>query len=218
MFRLFEKQEQKQLSFYFSCDDFPIWNFHKIMETSDYSYLVVDWDGIEVLPIDREKAVVRWGQIYNEYCRLTSNNKAITYYRNSQRLLWLETRSEVCGKMLVQMAMRVMRPEMFLEYIKVLRNFQIPYEKDVRDVKLIEDAVRFLKATKNQIDLLRDEIKKMIKTEEYVPFEKELVSVEQALGRNEVDPKKTSVTKWIFMIEKIKEIIEQQRKQSLKKS
>ena len=58
----------------------------------------------------------------------------------------------------------------------------------------------------------------MIETEEYVPFEKELVSVEQALGRNEVDPKKTSVTKWIFMIEKIKEIIEQQRKQSIKRN
>ena len=217
MFKLFKKQEQKQLRFYFSCDDFPIWNFHKIMETSDYSYLVIDWDGFEKLDIDQEKASERWGQIYNEYCRLTQNNKAITYYRNRQRLMWLETRVVVCGKMLVQMSMRNMREEMFFEYIKVLRNFEVPYPKDVKDIKCIEDAGRFLKATKNQIELLRDEIKKMSEIGEYVPFEKELVDVEHALGKNEINPRTTSVSKWIQLINKIKEIVEQQRKQSLKR-
>jgi hypothetical protein len=218
MLKLFKKQEQKPLRFYFSCDDLPIWNFHKIMETSNYSYLVIDWDGFEKLTIDQEKAVERWGQIYNEYCRLTSNNKAIAYYRNRQRLLWLETRFVVCGKMLVQMAMRNMRAEMFLGYINVLRDFKVPYPKDVKDIECIENAGRFLKATKNQIELLRDEIEKMTETGEYVPFEKEVVDVEHALGKNEIDTKKTSVSKWIQLINKIKEIVEQQRKQSLKKS
>ena len=213
---LFKKQKVETIRFYFSCDDLPIFNFHKIMETSDYSYLVVGWNEYDKLTIDRDKAVEKWGQIYNDYCKLTSNNKAIAYYRNSQRLLFLETRQEVCGKMLVQMAMRDMRPEMFLKYIEVLRSFDIPYSTDEKNLRDMEDAVMFLKASKNNIELLRHEIKTMVETGEHIPFEKELVSVEQALGRNEVDPRKTSVKKWVYMIEEIKRMAENQMKQKNK--
>lgn len=218
MLNLFKKQKKEAVKFYFSCNDFPIYNFHKLMETSDYSYLVVDWDESEKIEINRELAVERWGQIYNEYCKLTSNNKALMYYKNAQRLIFLETRQEVCGKMLVQMAMRKMREEMFLEYIKVLRNFQIPYEKDVMDIQCMNNALSFLKGAKNQIELLRNEIEQMVEKGEHVPFEKELVSVEQALGRNEIDPKKTSVKKWIYLIEQIKEMVEQKRKSMAKRN
>jgi len=126
MLKLFKKQEVKPLRFYSSCDDLPIWNFHKIMEESNYSYLVMNWDGFEKMEIDQEKAIHVWSEIYNEYCKLTSNNKSILYYKNRQRLLYMETRIVVCGKMLVQMAIRNMRDEMFLEYIKVLRSYDVP--------------------------------------------------------------------------------------------
>lgn len=217
MLKLFKKQKEETIRFYFSCDDLPIYHFHKIMETGNYCYMVTSWDEQSEIKFDRDKAVERWGQIYNEYCKLTSNNRAIMYYRKAQELIFLETRNEVCGKMMVQMSMRNMKHEIFLDYINVLRSFKIPYEKDVKDLKCMENAARFLKASKNNIDLLRDELEKMVEKGEHTPFEKELVSVEQALGRNEVDPRKTSVTKWVFMIEKIKEMVEQQRKQAAKR-
>lgn len=215
MLKLFKKQAKEPVRFYLSCDNLPIYHFHKIMETSDYRYLIVSWDEYSKMEFDEQRVVEVWGSIYNEYCLLTSNNKALMYYKNRQKLMFLETRNEVCGKMIVQMAIRNMKKEMFLEYIKTLRNFKVPYEKDVKDVECLETASRFLKGSINEIELLRNEIENMVETGEHVPFEKEIISVEQSLGRNVIDPKTTSVKKWIFMIEKIREMAEEQRKRNL---
>lgn len=186
------------------------------METGNYCFLVKDWNEENEIEINKEEALSIWGGIYNEYCKLTSNNKAIEYYRTSQSIAYLETRREVVGRILVQLTMRTMKPEIFKEYIETIRRFDFVYEGDLPDVKKLEDLSRQIRAANNEIELLKDTLQKLVSTGEGLPFEKELVKVEQALGRNIIDPRTTSVKKWVYLLEEIKEIVEQRRQQAAK--
>lgn len=215
---IFKKKPKKKLILLSSsCSDIMLWNFNKIIETGNYRYLIPDWDGIERIEINQEEAKKAWNKIYSEYCNLTLNNKAISYYKSVQKLIYFETRYEICSKLILEMLFREMTENVFLKYIKTLRTFDIPYNKDIKDVDCLEKASLFLKATKNQIELLSHEIKELSAGGEKISFEKEIVSAEQALGRNEIDPKKTSVTKWIYIIEKIKDKVQQQIKENAKR-
>lgn len=209
-------KKRETIKYYRSCEHLSIYRFHKIMETGNYCFLVKDWNEENEIEINKEEALSIWGGIYNEYCKLTSNNKAIEYYRTSQSIAYLETRREVVGRILVQLTMRTMKPEIFKEYIETIRRFDFVYEGDLPDVKKLEDLSRQIRAANNEIELLKDTLQKLVSTGEGLPFEKELVKVEQALGRNIIDPRTTSVKKWVYLLEEIKEIVEQRRQQAAK--
>ena len=78
--------------YYRNCDELSVYNFHKILETNDYSYLIVGFDGYDKLEFDEKKADELWGNIYEEYCKLTKNNKSLLYFSIFQELLYLKTR------------------------------------------------------------------------------------------------------------------------------
>lgn len=200
---------------YRSCEDLPIYNFHRFMQTSEHGYLVVGWEYGEV-KLDQEEVDRVWGGIYNEYCTLTSNNKAITYYRSVQRLMYLRTRKEIGARILIQISIRNMKPKIFIGYVDALRDWDFKYEGEKRDQNKIKDLGRQIRACDNEIGLLQDKLSRMVESGEGMPFEKELVKVEQALGRNAIDPRKTSVKKWVFLLDEIKEINQQRRKQMAK--
>lgn len=189
------------------------------METTDYSYLVKGWDeetSIKFTEDQRKQAVDIWAGIYNEYCKLTSNNKALLFYSTSKRLLYLETRKAIGAKLLTQLLMRDMDKETFLSYIETLRMWEFPYKGEEKTLEQLEEIGRMLRAADNEIGLKKDELKKMRETGEPIPLEKQVVQVEQALGRNLVDPRKTSVVKWVFLLGEVKSITEARLKQARK--
>lgn len=201
---------------YRSCSDLPIYNFHKMMETGNYAYLTFKWDEHSEVKYNKEEVIKVWGGIYNEYCKITNNNKAIQFYRENQRLAFLHLKKEVGSRILTQIALREMKPKTLIGYIDALRNLGFKYEGNEKTHHKIKDLDRQLRAMNNQIELLSDSIEKMKSKGEAVPFSKEIVKVEQALGRNIVDPKITSTEKWVYLIEEIKELNEQRRKQLAK--
>lgn len=199
------------MRFYRNCSELYIYHFHKIMETSDYSYLVREWDEespIEFSESERLEAAKIWGGIYNEYCGLTENNKALRYYSLSKRLLYLETRREVCGRLLTQMVMRKMERKTFKAYADQLREWELPYQGDKFDIAQLEEMDRHLRASENEIGLKRDELEKMKSSGEAMPLEKQVVQVEQALGRNLIDTRKTTVVKWVYLMDEVKSVTE----------
>lgn len=212
----FLKKKRTNVRYYRSCDELWIYNFHKIMSTGNYAYMVIGWDEYSEIEYDKEEAIKIFGGIYNEYCKLTANNNAIRYYRTVQRLSYLKMRREVAARILVQITMRKMKQKIFMGYIESLKSFGFKYEHEKWDLNGIESLSRQLRASANEIGLLENEIKEITTTGEYVPFEKEVVQVEQALGRNMIDPKSTTVAKWWYMIEQIREISEHRKKQMAK--
>ena len=186
------------------------------METGNYAYLTWEWDEYSEVHYNREEAIKVWGGIYNEYCSLTNNTKAIHFYRDNQRLAFLHLKKETGSRILTQIVIRDMKPSTLKGYIDALRNLGFKYDGYEKAHEKIKDLDRQLRAMNNQIELLSDSIEKRKTTGEAVPFEKEVVKVEQALGRNVVNPKTTSTEKWIYLIQEIREMNEQRRKQLAK--
>lgn len=214
MRNILQLYKKKPLRYHRDCDSLSIASFTKIMETGEYRYLIMSWDGISELKYDRDEAARIWSGIYNEYCELTSNNRAIHYYKDAQRLVYLETRKYIGERFLVQLAIRQMKKKTQDEYVSRLRDLRFTWSDQWDKRKNIDDLSRQIRAAENEIGLLSDSLKKMSSNEETMPFEKQLVKVEQALGRNVVDPWKTSVKKWVFLLQEIKEINESRRKQA----
>ncbi len=183
------------------------------METGNYAYLTMGWDEYSEVHYDKEEAIKVWGGIYNEYCTLTNNTKAIQFYRDNQRLAFLHLKKETGSRILTQIALREMKEKTLKGYIDALRNLGFKYDVYEKTPEKIKDLDRQLRAMNNQIDLLADSIEKMKAKGEAVSFSKEIVKVEQALGRNVVDPKTTSTEKWVYLIQEIRELNEQRRKQ-----
>ena len=155
-----------------------------------------------------------WENIYKEYCDLTDDNQSYIFFKLSQRIIYLETRIYICNALLLQMVERksVMTEETVKKYIESIRGWQIPYQKEVYDLDEIKKVMRFLKLSENEIGLKKSEIERLKPKDGPIPLTKQVVMAEQALSRNEINPKKTSVKKWVYMMQLIEQKNEQTKK------
>ena len=106
-----------------------------------------------------------------------------------------------------------MSKEMLEKYAVELKKWQ--YNLDVK--KPLKDElprlIRQLKGSENKIRIKQEEKKDFEDKNEgkEMSLIEQQIKLEQALSRNEIDTRKTSVSKWIAMIKEVK-FINQQRK------
>ena len=96
-------------------------------------------------------------------------------------------------------------------------NYKINPEADLTSE--IERMIVQIKQSQNKIRLKQNELetyKPEEGEEEKMSLTAQVVKLEQALNRNEINPKTTMMEKWIAMIKEVKETNEA-RKKSLKK-
>ncbi len=198
---------------YKSCSDLPIYNFHKVMETSNYAYLVKGWDEHTDVVLDKDKMAGIWVDIYKEYCVLTNNNKALQYYRKKGRLFYLEMKKLVVGRLLLQLSVNDLDEDSQKVIIDEIREWKFDYAPNIKDTTAIENVLRLLRVQDNEIGLLKSSLKELEEKGDDIPLIKQVVKVEQLLGRTEIDPRKTSVEKWVYMMDEIKEITAQRLKE-----
>lgn len=191
--------------YHVSCETLSIYCFYKILETGDYNYLAIEEENI-VDSFDREVLSKTWAKIYEEYCKLTKDNRALEYYRLKGDLIYLETRKQIVSKLFSQIAIRNMPREIFMSYIEEIKQWGFKYRKKRKVLEDMEDLGRQIKATSNRINISIAKLESFETGDKPVPLEKQVVGVEYALGKNCIDTKKTSVTKWVYMFDKIKEI------------
>lgn len=183
------------------------------METGSYSYLAKEpYENFEK-DFGRDRLSEVWANIYKEYCEMTNDNRALEYYRLKRELLYLETRRVVAGKLFAQITMRNMPREVFMEYIKELKAWEFRYRKKKKDISELEDLGRQIKQTLNRINMTKAKLESFNTDEKPVDIIKQVVQVEHALGKNSLDPETTSVTKWVRLMEQIREINAQREKQ-----
>jgi len=199
---------------YTSCDELPVYNFFKIVETKDFSYLYLDYDGYTKIKISNDVNLV-WSKLYDEYLQLTENNTAILYYEVIKELLYLQTRYSVVSTLLSQISMGKMSDDLLLAYSLQLRKWQ--YNLDLKKPlkEEIKRLLQQLRASQNKIRLKESERISFESKDEggKLSLVEQQVKLEQALSRNEIDTKKTSVSKWITLIKEVQSINkERQRK------
>lgn len=174
------------------------------------SYLLVDKDK----KFDEEKASELWKEIYEEYCKLSDDTESLIYFSVYTELMYLETRYFIATTVIKRLVECIDMPKVVEVFIKVLGDwkYRINPKKPLNDE--IEKIINNIKVSENKIRLKKDELDKLKKEggEKATSLISQVVNLEQALTRNEIDPKKTSVEKWINLINKVKEINKQQKK------
>jgi len=183
------------------------------METGDYIYLAKEPYGNFEKDIGREVLHKVWSAIYKDYCEMTNDNRALEYYSLKSELIYLETRKEIGGKLFSQIAMRNMPREVFMTYIKELREWKFKYKKNRKVLSEMEYLGRQMRQTSNKINVVRAKLESFNTGTKKVDLTKQVVQMEQALGPKNIDPERTSVTKWVRMMEQIREMNAQRQKQ-----
>ena len=157
-----------------------------------------------------------WKKIYDEYVDLSGDKTTMQYYELMGDILHLTTRYKVVSALLTILATSAMEKEVTLLYIAELKswdyviNTKNPFEKE------IEKMVLQLKQSENKIRIKEsklEELKKENSSGESFTLTEQQVALELALNKNEIDIKKVSVSKWIAMMSRAKNIKEQERKQ-----
>lgn len=204
------------LRYYRDCDSLPIYNFHKILETKNLNYLYLDYDEYEDIESDKDLSET-WSSIYEEYLKLTNDNTTLMYYELTEEVLYLETRYKVAFTLINNLVNIPMTDEFVFAYCQELSKwkFKIDLEKDLGEE--LDKAIKQLKASEVRLKLKQKELKDLIDKNndgESLSLVKQVVKLEQGLGRNNIDPKTTSVTKWIALIEQVRELSNEMRKQN----
>lgn len=188
--------------------DMPIYNFDKVLNTDNLAYMVVGWNERTEIEIP-ENASKRWSEIYNEYCKKTASNEALTAYSLSCEVGYLEMRYTAIYSLYINLC------EEYKEEIgKRLNKWKIPFNikgKIKPQIPLIE---RHLRIAKQNIDMKNRKLKALKPDEEERPsIVQQKIKLERVTGIK-TDLKNTSVEEWIGLHNEAKEIIAQQRKAS----
>lgn len=205
--------KKQKTHFYRDCSELFVFNFHKIAETKNYSWLVVGYDGRNDVKFDIDEALKVWSKIYNEFCKLIGDNKTIMYYDLFLHLGELKVRKYYVISLLNQLDLFNKAEETVDLYIDALSKWRFFIDKDKPlDVEL-KKMRRQLRAADNKIGLIESELKEINEDEEEpMSLAKQKIRLVQALGRNDIDVKKTTLEEWHYMIEEVKEINEQRNK------
>jgi hypothetical protein len=204
-----------EVTFYKNCDELPLYNFHKCLETNNYAYLVREYDDAKEAPeFDIEAADKVWVEIFEEYCKLIENNEVLMLFALQGQLLYLETRYKVSGMFLKHIYDCKDVPEIVDLCIDELAKWKYVINKANDLDSELRKIAKSYKASMNKIKLKQDEID-MLKPdpdEPKVSLTEQIVQMEQALNRNEIDPKKTTVGKWVAMHKELERINRLKRK------
>ena len=207
----------KKARLYNSCSDIPIWNFDIAKKTRDLRYLVVGYDGYKDVKLP-DGAEERFKELVDEWIKLIDNNEIAYYYDLMSEVMYLETRYEVSKMLLHQIYTRNMGKKTLEMYIEMLKEWNYHYNSDNDKLEEIHRLMQQHKASKNKLGLKKDELIKLNQdnSEEPKSLERQAVVLEQITGKNNIDVRTTSVTKWVEITKLAHDINEQRQKNGRK--
>jgi len=185
--------------------DLPIYNFDKILKSNNMAYMVIGWNEREEIEIPKE-AQSKWDEVYNEYCKRTANNEALTFYSLTCEVGYLEMRYTAIYSLIQNLC------EPYKEEIgRRLNKWKIPFNikgSIKKQLPQLETQLRIasqnIKIKKNKLqDLKSDDNDQSTLLQQKIKLER--------VTSLKIDLKQTSVEEWIEIHNEAKEIIEQQK-------
>ena len=176
----------------------PIWNFHHIGKEIDYRYLVkADYvEEVTYLPINAPEI---WNNIFNEYCEISDNYESQLFLQNTAEYETLKLVKAVCNSLLFNL-MHPLPAEVEEEYFKELsaHGFSFNKSKPAQELKRAEVWLKSMNVNINRLKNKLDDHRKKVTHPKRL--EEQLVKLERVTKRNEINPKTTSVTKFLYII------------------
>jgi len=202
---------------YKNCGDLPIYNFDVVYKTNDFKYLVVDYNGYDDIDIPKD-ANERWEAIKNEWVKLLDDATTAYYYQLVLEVVYLQTRYNVVKQLLkIVWDREDMDDESLAIYIGALGEWHYFWNEKATKANEVERLLKQLQRSQNKITLKLDELEKMKEEhnldEDASTLDKQAVTLEQITGKNNIDTRTTSVSKWVE-ISKLAESINEQRRKS----
>lgn len=176
-----------------NCDEITIYSFDQISSEGDLRNMVPLWDGYSDLSINEELAEEYWQDIFDEYCRLTDDNKMILYYDLIQDINKLKAKRIMMTNVII-IAQTVDNFKILSQYLKFIERvgYKIDITKGVdNELKRILKKVKFID---NIIRIKQSELNLLGSNEESSPLIQQVVTIENHLKR-EIDIRKMSVKK-----------------------
>lgn len=196
----------KNTKLYLGIGDMPIYNFDKILQTNNLSYMVVDWNERKEIEIPKD-ANERWEEIYNEYCKITANNDALTFYSLNCEVLYLETRFYIVSNLINGLS--EINKESFG---RELNAWKIPFNIKGSIKKQAEQLKRHLRIAEQNLNMKkrkRDALKN--DDVEETTLLKQVIIIQEQLGVK-IDIRKDSVEYFLAAIDRLKEKIKASKK------
>lgn len=188
---------ERDIVIYDNCEVLPIYNFMKIINTDDLTWLVKDNEQTD------EDLTTTWDNIIAEYLDLKKDKRVLQSYDARIVIERLEAVYLTCTKLIGLCTL-----DIGLENIEKISNALEKHNKKYRidlSKPLEEEKKRILKLFKKlkfSIDLKKSNFEQEFSAKEEftkIDIYKEMANLEQSLKRNEIDPKKTVVAKWIAL-------------------
>jgi len=194
-----------------SCSTLSIYSFYKIIESNDYRYLIVGFEDESEIVLDSLK-IIEFSEVFkkiiNEYSELTCNTEVIRNYKLQLLIAKLEFKYNV-SLMALDSYMET-KDLGVLSIIDEYNDLKINYNKDfTKEILLL---ISKLKSLKNKIKIHKiNHSKKFNKNKEQIKtnLDREALHLEMSLKlSHSIETRKTSVERWINMVELSKERVE----------
>jgi len=197
------------VNYYKSCSNLPIYNFYKIIDEASYAYLSKDYIEGEDFKFDVVEAEILFTKIIEEYSELTSNREVLVGFKMQIAILNYEFERDSLKNIL-----EIFNETNDFEVLLLLSSFGFDTSNKLGLDKLLKSVISRIKNLNNKIRINKVNYTKRFKTtkkEIKRNLDKEALLLEMSLelGR-EIEVRKTSVTKWVNMVnissEKAKQI------------
>ena len=203
---------KEKITFYDKCENMPLWNFQKYLETNDLRYFTKEFK-------DHKSLNDIMTAFFGEYLLLTNNQKVIGRFGVMFKIMRLTAKYNkvmLLFKDLYNFPKKG-KIEQFNELIEQLEkwNYRIDKSKDVFDQ--LEKISNRIQGIKTQLDLLNDELKEE-DTKEAVTIESQLISVSRVLELGyRINAKDITVLEWHEYQEQCKKVISEREKSKSKR-
>ena len=193
------------MKIYKSCKTLMMGRFYEILETSDYKYLIEEYEGVEI-STDLELELTNiWREIFKEYITLKDDGEIKSLYRKYAFVDKLKTKLSICSSLLngyVSQSTKKGRKD----YSEELKEWGFKININLPQQNQVERVMSQLKALKSTIEIKEAEYKILLKkeeTKEKFNIDKLIVDIEDRLGGGKtIDPDTTTVSKWVFLVKK----------------
>jgi len=197
---------------YRNCDEIPIENFHKILNDKNYGWMFVGYDGFEDVDVP-ESILNAWEDIYNEFIVISDDQTLTLYYELVNDVLYLSRRYEIVLELLKTLAKGQISESLKQDYILELRQWGFKIDKNKDLSKELDKKIRQLRASENRINLKKFELENLTgESKKSMSLVEQTVRLEQGLDRDLIDTKKTSASKWVFLLKVLEETNNLKRK------
>lgn len=187
------------VNYYKSCSNLPIYNFYKIIDEASYAYLSKDYIEGEDFKFDVVEAEILFTKIIEEYSELTSNREVLVGFKMQIAILNYEFERDSLKNIL-----EIFNETNDFEVLLLLSSFGFDTSNKLGLDKLLKSVISRIKNLNNKIRINKVNYTKRFKTtkkEIKRNLDKEALLLEMSLelGR-EIEVRKTSVTKWVNMV------------------